>query len=104
MKICAIITEDIKHKMATKNQERLRKHHGHKYQYRAENDGEKLNFFGHISQMQDDRLNKQVVFGIIDGKNKRRKPKKKQIDDQVDWCNKNNSTLYRLAMDMDKVK
>jgi len=54
--------------------------------------------------MQDDRLNKQVVFGIIDGKNKRRKPKKKQIDDQVDWCNKNNSTLYRLAMDMDKVK
>jgi len=30
----------------------------------------KLNFFGHICRMQDDKLIKQVVFGIMDGKNK----------------------------------
>jgi len=31
----------------------------------------KLNFFGHIWRMPDDKLIKQVVLGIIDGKNKR---------------------------------
>jgi len=31
----------------------------------------KMNFFGHICRMQDERLIKQVVFGITDGKNKR---------------------------------
>jgi len=30
----------------------------------------KLNFFGHICRMQDDRLLKQAVFGIMDGKAK----------------------------------
>jgi len=28
----------------------------------------KMNFFGHICRMQDERLIKQVVFGIMDGK------------------------------------
>jgi len=36
----------------------------------------KLNFFGHICRMPDDRLIKQVVFGIMDGKNKRGRSKK----------------------------
>jgi len=36
----------------------------------------KLNFFGHICRMPDDRLIKHVVFGTIDGKNKRGRPKK----------------------------
>ena len=51
----------------------------------------KLNFFGHM--MQDDRLLKQAVFGIIDGKNKRGRPKRRWTDDLVDWCNKNICTL-----------
>jgi len=32
----------------------------------------KLNFFGHVCRMPDDRLIKQIVFGITDGKNKKR--------------------------------
>ena len=46
----------------------------------------KLNFFGHIYRMQDDRLLKQAVFGIMDGKNKRGRPKRRWTDDLVDWC------------------
>jgi len=37
----------------------------------------KLNFFGHICRMKDDRLLKQAVFGIMDGKNKRGRPKRR---------------------------
>ena len=62
----------------------------------------KLNFFGHICRMQDDRLLKQAVFGIMDGKNKRGKPKRRWTDDLVDWCNKVICTLHGLAMDRKK--
>jgi len=62
----------------------------------------KLNFFGHICRMQDDRLLKQAVFGIMDGKNKRERPKRRWMDDLVDWCNKDICTLHRLAMDRRK--
>jgi len=58
----------------------------------------KLNFFGHMCRMQDDRLIKQVVYciqynGIMDGKNKTGRPKRRRMDDLVDWCNKDIGTL-----------
>jgi len=59
----------------------------------------KLNFFAHICRMSDERLIKQVVFGIMDGKNKRERPK---MMDLVNWCNNDICTLYRLAMDSTK--
>jgi len=59
----------------------------------------KLNFFGHICRMQDDRLLKQAVFGIMDDKNKRGRPKRRWTDDLVDWCNKDICTLHGLATD-----
>jgi len=62
----------------------------------------KMNFFGHICTMQDERLIKQVVFGIMDGKNKRGRPKRRWTGDLADWCNKDICTLYRLAMDRKK--
>jgi len=53
--------------------------------------------------LQDDRLIKQVVFGIImDGKNKSGRSKRRWTDDLVDWWNKDIGTLYGLAMDMTK--
>jgi len=55
----------------------------------------KLNFFGHICQMPDDRLIKQVVFGIMHSKNKRSRPKRRWTDDLVDWCNKDIGTFLR---------
>jgi len=62
----------------------------------------KMNFFGHICRMQGERLIKQVVFGIMDGKNKKGRPKTRWTDDLADWCNKDICTLYRLAMDRKK--
>jgi len=59
----------------------------------------KLNLFGHICRMQDDRLIKQAVFGIMDGKNKKGRPRRKWADDLVDWCSKDICTLYGLASD-----
>jgi len=59
----------------------------------------KLNFFRHICRKQDDRLVKQAVFGIMDGKNKRERPKRRWTDDLVDWCNKDICNLHGLAMD-----
>jgi len=58
----------------------------------------KLNFFGHICRTQGDRLLKQAVFGILDGKNYRGRPKRRWSDDLVDWCNKDICTLHGLAM------
>jgi len=62
----------------------------------------KMNFFGHICRMQDERLIKQVVFGIMDGKNKRGRPKIRWTDDLADWCNKDICNLHTLAMDRNK--
>ena len=62
----------------------------------------KMNFFGHICRMQDERLIKQVVLGIMDGKNKRGRPKRRWTDDLADWCNKVICNLYTLAMDRKK--
>ena len=62
----------------------------------------KMNLFGHICRMQDERLIKQVVFGIMDGKNKRGGPKRRWTDDLADWCNKDICNLYTLAMDRNK--
>jgi len=52
--------------------------------------------------MQDERLLKQAVFGIMDGKNKRGRPKRRWTDDLVDWCNKDICILHGLAMDRRK--
>jgi len=62
----------------------------------------KMNFFGHVCRMQDERLIKQVVFGIMDGKNKRGRPKRRWTDDLADWCNKDICNLYTLEMDRKK--
>ena len=62
----------------------------------------KLNFFGHICRMQDERLIKRVVLGIMDGKNTRGRPEKWN-DKLVDWCSKDIGTLYRLAMNRTKL-
>ena len=62
----------------------------------------KLNFFGHICRMPDDRLIRQVVFAIIDDKNKRGRLKRRWTDDLVNWCNKDIGTVCRLVMDRTK--
>jgi len=46
----------------------------------------KLNFFGHICRMNNTRLIKQVVFGMIDGTGIRGRPNREWLDDIKEWC------------------
>jgi len=46
----------------------------------------KLNLFGHICRMNNSRLIKQVVFGMVDGSGNRGRPNKQLLDDIKEWC------------------
>jgi len=43
----------------------------------------KLKLFGHICRMDDNRLVKNVVFGIIDGLNRRGRPRREWMDERL---------------------
>ena len=62
----------------------------------------KLRFFGHICRMPDHRLIKTTIFGIIEGNNKRGRPKKEWLDDIKEWCQKSVWQTKTMAMDRDK--
>ena len=53
----------------------------------------KLSLFGHVARMGDDRKLKKVMFGVIEGKNKRGRPLKEWADDIEDW---GEDTLQKL--------
>ena len=40
-----------------------------------------LGLFGHVCRVKDDRLVKSVMFGMIEGTNKKRRPKREWLDD-----------------------
>jgi len=46
----------------------------------------KLRLFGHICRMDDSRKIKTLVFGMMDGSNKRGRPHRKWSDDIEQWC------------------
>ena len=46
----------------------------------------KLQLFGHICRMDDDRLVKTVMLGMVDGDRTRGRPPRRWIDDITDWC------------------
>ncbi len=45
----------------------------------------KMNLFGHICRMNDDRLINMVLFARTDGKRKRGKPARRWLDDIAEW-------------------
>ena len=45
----------------------------------------KMSLFGHVSRMGDDKKLKTVMFGVMEGKNKRGRPHKEWADDTEDW-------------------
>ena len=61
----------------------------------------KLNLFGHICRMEDSRLVKEVVFGDMERKTKRGRPKREGLDDVTEWCNEGIYILKRKAQDRD---
>ncbi len=46
----------------------------------------KLSLFGHICRMEDKRLVKGVVFGIMGGWTRRGRPSREWLDDIKEWC------------------
>jgi len=52
----------------------------------------------------DNRLVKVVVFGEMEGKTKRGRPRREWLDDVKEWCNKKICILKRKAQDRDTWK
>ena len=59
----------------------------------------KLELFGHICHMNNDRRIKTLVFGMMDCKNKKGRPNCEWIDDLVKWCGRTVKELYHAALD-----
>ena len=59
----------------------------------------KIKLFGHIFRMDDSRLVKNVVFGIMDGRNRRERPSREWMDDIKEWCRVDVQTLSIMAQD-----
>jgi len=59
----------------------------------------KLSLFGHIARMGDDRKLKTLVFGIMEGNNRRGRPHREWTDDVEDWCGEPLQKLFHLAQD-----
>ena len=66
----------------------------------------KLELFGHICtctcRMENDRKIKSVVFGRLDGTNKRGQPHKEWMDNITDWCGASIQELYHTALEKQK--
>ena len=62
----------------------------------------KLRLFGHICQMEDTRKIKTLIFGIMDGCNRRGRPHREWADDVVAWCGAGLQELSNCARDRDK--
>ena len=57
----------------------------------------KLGLFGHICRMTDGRLVKNIMVGIVEGGNRRGRPRRSWIDDIKEWTKLTFPELYRLA-------
>ena len=49
----------------------------------------KLRLFGHVCRMKNERNIKTLMFGMMDGVNKRGRPHKEWLDDIEEWCGGN---------------
>ena len=47
----------------------------------------KLELFGHICRMPDNRTLKRVLFGAVEGRNYQGRPRKCWVNDILKWCN-----------------
>lgn len=62
----------------------------------------KLNFFGHVCRMNNNRLVKQTIFGMIDGTGIRGRPSREWLDDVRDWCGMDIHGLSLIAQEKSK--
>jgi len=45
----------------------------------------KLELFGHICRMPDNRMLKRLLFGAVEGRNYQGRPRKRWVDDILKW-------------------
>ena len=62
----------------------------------ATDHGKKLNLFAHICRMMDNRLVKEMMFGIMEAETRGR-PCREWLDDIKEWCGEEIHTLNRKA-------
>src|SRR6218665_3026196 len=58
----------------------------------------KLELFGHICRIENDRKIKSVVFGRLEGTNKRGRPHKEWMDTITEWCGASLQELHRYCL------
>ena len=59
----------------------------------------KLNLFGHVCRMNDERLVKHVMLGMVDGTRSRGRPRRCWMDDVREWCGCGVAEAVRMATD-----
>ena len=64
----------------------------------------KLNLFGHICRMDDGRMVKTVVFGMMEGTNRKGRPRREWLDDITEWCKKGIQEVAGIAKDRETWK
>jgi len=62
----------------------------------------KLQQFGHICRMNDQRLAKIVMLVMVEGDRTRRRPARRWSDDITDWCGCSLPEAVQLASDREK--
>ena len=58
----------------------------------------KLGLFGQVCQMKDAGLVNSIVFGMMEGTNKRGRPKQEWLDDIQEWCRERVDDICKDAM------
>ena len=59
----------------------------------------KMNLFGHICRMDNNRMVKKVMLGTMAGANRRGRPRREWLDDIVEWAGADLASLTRAAQD-----
>ena len=59
----------------------------------------KMNLFGHICRMDNNRMVKKVMLGTMAGANRRGRPRREWLDDIVEWAEADLASLTRAAQD-----
>ena len=62
----------------------------------------KLGLFGHICRMKDQRLIKIAMTGIVDGSNRRGRPKMRWTDNIREWCQADLHEVIRKTEDREE--
>src|SRR6218665_3028537 len=59
----------------------------------------KLGLFGHICRMHNNRMIKELMFGRMEGTNKRGRPRREWLDDIIKWGGMSLQKLSQMASD-----